>query len=56
MELWNRFTARRKRKAHERYLLERDRQRELSQQDAQEAVKKVAGPAGASQQGMYGPN
>jgi hypothetical protein len=52
--LWTRLVARCRRKAHERYLRERDRQRELEGQDAQEAVKRVAQRSGASQQGMYG--
>ena len=54
MAVWARLVARRRRKAHERYLRERDRQQELSGQDPQEAVKRVAQSAGASQQGMYG--
>jgi hypothetical protein len=54
MKLWNRIGERRRRKAHERYLRERDRQRELSGQDAQEAVRRAAQQSGASQQGMYG--
>jgi hypothetical protein len=54
MRLWKRVTERRHRKAHERYLQERDRQRELSSQDAQEAVKRAAQQSGAAQQGIYG--
>jgi hypothetical protein len=54
MNLWNRLLARRRRKAHERYLQERERQRELSGQDAQEAVKRAAQSSAAGQQGMYG--
>jgi hypothetical protein len=54
MHLWRRVVARRRRKAHERYLRERDRQRELEGQDAQEAVRRVSQRSGASQQGMYG--
>jgi len=55
MNLWSRVIVRRQRAAHERYLRERDRQRELEGQDAQEAVRGVAQQSGASQQGMYGP-
>jgi hypothetical protein len=54
MHLWRHVVARRRRKAHERYLRERDRQRELEGQDAQEAVRRVSQRSGASQQGMYG--
>ena len=54
MKLWYGIGERRRRKAHERYLRERDRQRELSGQDAQEAVRRAAQQSGASQQGMYG--
>jgi hypothetical protein len=54
MKLWQQLVARRQRKAHERYLLERARQKELEGQDAQEAVRSVAQRSGASQQGMYG--
>jgi hypothetical protein len=54
MKLWQELGARRRRKAHERYLRERERQRELEGQDPQEAVRRVAQRSGASQQGMYG--
>jgi len=54
MNLWSRMIARRQRKAHERYLQERERRKELEGQDAQEAVRSVAQNSGASQQGMYG--
>jgi hypothetical protein len=54
MHLWRQLVERRQRKAHERYLGERARQRELEGQDAQEAVRRVAQRSGASQQGMYG--
>jgi len=54
MKVWTRLVARRQRRAHDRYLRERDRQRELSGQDAQEAVRRAAQSSGASQQGMYG--
>jgi phage gp36-like protein len=54
MELWNRMVARRRRKAHERYLLERARQQALEEQDTQEAIRDAARQSGATQQGMYG--
>ena len=54
MNVWTRAVARRQRKAHERYLRERARQRELEGQDVEEAMKRVAQRSGASQQGMYG--
>jgi len=54
MKVWTRLVARRQRRAHDRYLRERDRQRELSGQDAQVAVRRAAQSSGASQQGMYG--
>jgi hypothetical protein len=46
---------RRQRKAHERYLAERQRQKELSDQDTQRAVGEVArGAGGAGQGGVQG--
>jgi hypothetical protein len=54
MKLWSRIGEKRRRKAHDRYVRERERQRELEGQDAQEAVRRVAQRSGASQQGMYG--
>jgi len=56
MNPWKQLVARRQRKAHERYLNERARQDELNKQDAQEAIRDVAGRSGATQQGMYGQN
>jgi hypothetical protein len=54
MKLLSRLGTRRRQKAHERYLRERARQRELEGQDAQDAVRRAAQSSGASQQGMYG--
>lgn len=51
MKLREQLAARRRRKAHERYLHERDRQRELEEQDAQQAVKDISFRAGGNQQG-----
>lgn len=51
VRLWNRVIERRHRKAHERYLQERDRQRMLSGQDAQDAVRRAAQQSAGNQQG-----
>jgi hypothetical protein len=51
MKLWNRIGERRRRKTHERYLRERDRQRELERQDAQQAVRNISSRAAGNQQG-----
>lgn len=56
MKIRERLAARRREKAHRRYLEERERQKALAGQDAQEAVRDVAGRSGAAQQGMYGQN
>jgi hypothetical protein len=53
MNLWKQLVTRQRRRAHERYVRERDRQRELEDQDAQDAVRRVAQSSAASQQGMY---
>lgn len=42
MNLWKRFVARRRGKAHERYLAERARQQALGEQDPQDAARKAA--------------
>ena len=42
MRLLDRFTARRRRKAHERYLEERERQRKLNEQDPHATVQGAA--------------
>jgi hypothetical protein len=54
MKLVDRLAARRRRKARERHLAERERQRALAGQDAQEAVRDAARDSAAAQQGMYG--
>jgi hypothetical protein len=54
MKFWTRITARRQKKAHERYLLERARQKALQDDDVQQRIRDVAQGSGASQQGMYG--
>jgi hypothetical protein len=51
MNLFARVVSRRRRKAHERYLRERDRQRALGAQDAQEAVRDISVRAAGNQQG-----
>jgi hypothetical protein len=51
MRLLERALARRSRKAHVRYLRERDRQRELSRQDAQQAIRDISVRAAGNQQG-----
>jgi hypothetical protein len=53
MNLWIRIGKRRRRRAHERYLNERARQRELEGQDAQEAVRRAAQNSAVAQQGAY---
>ena len=54
MKLVERLRERRQRKARDRYLRERERQQELTGQDAQEAVREVAQGSACAQQGMYG--
>jgi hypothetical protein len=54
MKALDRVRERRRRKAHQRYLEERERQKQLSGQDAEEAVRTAAQGSGAAQQGMYG--
>jgi hypothetical protein len=54
MKFWTRITARRQKKAHERYLWERARQKALQDDDVQQAIRDVAQGSAASQQGMYG--
>jgi len=50
---WKRLTERRRRKAHERYLQERDRQRALGAQDAQETIRDNSVRAAGNQQGGF---
>jgi hypothetical protein len=56
MKLVERLRARRRRKAHERYLEERERQKELSSQETQDAVQKAAEGWGAGGQATSGGN
>jgi hypothetical protein len=51
MQLWTRIEGRRKRKAHEAYLRERDRQQQLGGQDAQQAIRDISRRAAGNQQG-----
>ena len=50
MKLTERLRARRQRKAHERYLEEREWQRRLNEQETQDAVQKAAENWGAGGQ------
>jgi hypothetical protein len=54
MKALERLGERRRRKAHQRHLDERERQKRLSRQDAEEAVRTAAQGSGTAQQGMYG--
>jgi hypothetical protein len=49
LNLWKRYVARRHQRAHERIEAERARQKALSGEDAQEAVRNVAHGSAASQ-------
>jgi hypothetical protein len=51
MRLWTRLVAGRRRRAHERYLQERDRQRALEAQDAQDAIRDISVRSAGNQQG-----
>jgi hypothetical protein len=51
-----RLAARRRRKARQRYLEERERQKALSAQDAQSAIRDAARGSAGAQQGMFGQN
>ena len=55
MELFGRFAARRRRKAHERYLQERDWQRMLAEKDTAETVRDVATKWGVAGQATTSP-
>jgi hypothetical protein len=55
MKLLDRITARRRRKAHERYLEEREWQRMLAERDAAENVKDVATTWGVAGQATTNP-
>jgi hypothetical protein len=55
MKLRSRLKARSQRKARERHLAERERQKELSSQDTERRIRDVAeGAAGAGQGGVLG--
>jgi hypothetical protein len=51
MTLWTRLVARRRQKAHERYLHERDRQRELQGQDVEQSMRRIALRSNGNMQG-----
>jgi hypothetical protein len=55
MKLLDRLTARRRRKAHERYLQEREWQRMLAERDTSETVKDAATMWGVAGQATSGP-
>lgn len=54
MRLLNRLTARRRRKAHERYLREREKQRLLTETDTEQAIRDVATNWNVAGQGTSG--
>jgi hypothetical protein len=54
MRLLDRLVARRQKKAHQRHLQERERQKALQGRDAQEAVRDVARAPIGTMQGPYG--
>jgi len=56
MKVIERLRARRRRKAHERYLEEREWQRRLNEQDTQDAVQNAAQGWGAGGQATSGGN
>jgi hypothetical protein len=56
MKLLERLRARRQRKARERYLEERERQKELAAQDTQDAIQNAAEGWGAGGQATSGGN
>jgi hypothetical protein len=56
MKLIERLRARRRRKAHERYLEERERQRKLNEQDTQDAIQNAAEGWGVGGQGTSSGN
>jgi len=55
MKLLDRLTARRRRKAHERFLQEREWQRMLAERDTSETVKDAATMWGVAGQATSGP-
>ncbi len=54
LNLWKRYIARRHQKEHERFEAERARQKALSAQGAQEAVRDAAEGSAVAQQGIFG--
>ena len=56
MKLLERLRARRRRKAHERYLEEREWQKELSSRDTQDAIQNAAEGWGVGGQGTSAGN
>jgi hypothetical protein len=54
MRLLNRLKARRRRKAHERYLQEHERQRLLSEMDTEQTIRDVATNWNVAGQGVSG--
>jgi hypothetical protein len=55
MKLLDRLTARRRRKAHERFLQEREWQRMLAEKDTSETIKDAATMWGVAGQATSGP-
>ena len=55
MKLLDRLTARRRRKAHERYLQEREWQRMLAEKETSETIKDAATMWGVAGQATSGP-
>jgi hypothetical protein len=56
MKILERFTAQRRRKAHEAYEREQARQRALNEQDVQESMRDVVTGQAGTQQGFAGRN
>lgn len=56
MKLVGRLKERRQRKAHQRYLAEREHQKELSEQDTAKAIRDTAVNWGAAGQAGMPPN
>ena len=56
MRLLDRITAHRRRKAHERYLAEREWQQKLAAADTSESVREAATRWGVAGQATSGPN
>ena len=54
MKLLKRLGARRREKAHQRHLLERERQKELAAQDTEEAIRNAARGWAVGGQGTSG--